>query len=252
MSFCKWSISEPTLSFGGLANYVKLFFDTRFWDSVKIAMYLGFGSTLFQMFIGLGVALFLANFKKFSSLLISLLLIPMIMPQVAVGLTWKILFTPNLGGVNYYLGLFGLPQPDWLGKFPSALYSLIIAATWQWTPFVIIALFAALQALPTEIFEQAKVDGASGFQRFVYITLPLLKPAILTVLTLRIIFGMKYFGLVYTLTGGGPSRMTEPMNFYGFIAAFQYGKFSYAAAIGVAIFSIILGITIGLRKIGLA
>lgn len=251
MSFYDWSIDNPTPGFIGLANYFELLFDGRFWHSVKIAMHLCFGATFFQILIGLGVALFLTSLKRFSNLLTSLLLIPMILPQVAVGLTWKILFTPHLGGINYYLSLFGLPQPDWLGDYSTALYSLIIAATWQWTPFVIIALFAALQSLPPDVFEQAKIDGASGLQRLIYITLPLLKPAISTVLVLRIIFGMKYFALVYTLTGGGPARATEPMNFYGFMTAFQYGKFSYAASIGVVTFFIVFGLVIGFHKLGL-
>jgi ABC-type sugar transport system permease subunit len=250
ISFRGWVLIQPGSNvFVGFENYVRMLGDSRFWNSVRVALLLGGGSVYFQMLIGFCLALLLQKARKYQTAIRSLFVLPMVLPDVVIGVIWKILFTPDLGGVNYYLGLLGIEGPDWFGGSTTALITLIIAATWQWVPFVMLTLSAALQSLPEEPFEAARIDGASSWQELIHITIPMLKPAIIVVLLLRVIFSLKYFGLIYTMTGGGPASATEPMNFYAFVTAFNYAQVGYGAGLGVMIFGIILVLTFLVKRL---
>ena len=250
LSFRGWILIEPGSNvFVGLSNYSRMLRDGRFWNAVRVALLLGGISVFFQMLIGFSLAYMLNRLKQYQTLVRSLFVLPMVLPDVIIGVMWKVLFTPKLGGVNYYLGLIGLEGPDWFGNPINALITIIVAATWQWFPFVMLTLSAALESLPTEPFEAARIDGASAWQELIHITLPLLKPAIMVVLLLRVIFILKYFGLIYTMTGGGPGSSTEPMNFYAYTTTFQYAQVSYGASLGVTIFLIILVLTFFIKKV---
>jgi multiple sugar transport system permease protein len=157
----------------------------------------------------------------------------MVLPPVVVALTWKILFTPDVSVVNWLLSLVGIAGPAWLVDPTLALWALVIADVWQWTPFVVLMLLAALQMLPEEPLEAARIDGASGWQIFLYIILPLLKPVLLVAGLFRLIDSVKAFPNIFIMTGGGPGVATEATNYYAYLQGFSYTFLGYSSAITV-------------------
>jgi len=147
---------------------------------------------------------------------------------------------PNLGGLDYYLGLFGIPSIDWLGSPGTALAAVTIASVWEWTPFVIVVMLAALDSLPRAPLESAVIDGASTLKIIFYVIIPLLKPIILVVLLLRIIESLAILPVVFMMTGGGPARATEAINLYAYHVGLEYLDIGYAASILVAFIFILL------------
>jgi multiple sugar transport system permease protein len=160
-----------------------------------------------------------------------LLLIPMFLTPIVVGLIWRMLLMPRIGGLNYLLSLLGIKGPHWLGRPITALMAIIMTTSWQWTPFVMIYLLSGLQSLPLEPYEAARIDGASGWQMLIYVTIPLLKPVIILTMLLRIIESLKIFPLIYIMTSGGPGSATETIYFYAYKMGFQYLQIGYSSSI---------------------
>jgi ABC-type sugar transport system permease subunit len=173
----------------------------------------------------------------------------MLIPPVVVGLCWRILFTPDLGGINYFIGLLGLGAPDWLSRGDTALLAVTVASLWEWSPFVMVVLLAGLESLPSSPVESACIDGASALQMVFYIVLPLLKPVLLTVTMLRIIEALGILPVVYMMTGGGPASATEAINLYAFEVGFSFLDIAYASSLLVLFTMLILVFSLGfLRK----
>jgi len=164
----------------------------------------------------------------------------MLVPPAVVGLMWKMMFIPNLGGIDYYLGLLGIPAIDWLSNPMTALFAVTIASVWEWTPFVIIVILAGLDSLPKSPIESAVIDGANTFHIIFYIIIPLLKPIILVVILLRIIESLAILPVVFMMTGGGPALATEAINLYAYHVGLEYLDIGYAASILVAFIFILL------------
>jgi multiple sugar transport system permease protein len=163
-----------------------------------------------------------------------------------VALIWKILFTPDISILDWALGLLRLPQPAWLVDPEFALWAIIIADVWEWFPFVMLMLLAALQMLPDEPLEAARLDGASRWQAFRYITLPLLKPAIVVATLFRLIDSVKAFPHIFIMTGGGPGTATEVTNFYAYLEGFSYTYVGYASAVIVVmlVFTLLMSLAV--------
>jgi len=194
------------------------------------------------MFLGVALALALhRNLKGFGMCKV-LFVTPMIIPPVVVGLIWKVMFIPQVGSVNYFLDLLGLVGPDWLNRTDTAVWAIIIAAVWEWTPFVVITVLAGLEALPLEPFEAAKIDGASSMQIFTYVTFPLLKPILAVIFLFRIIESLGVLPLIFMMTDGGPASATETINYYAF-KLFNYYEISYSSSIIVVIFLTIVALS---------
>jgi ABC-type sugar transport system permease subunit len=189
--------------------------------------------------LGFFIAFLLYLDKKGTRLLRPILLIPMLIPPVVVGLCWRILFTPDLGGINYFLRLIHIRGPDWLGQPGSALVAVTIASVWEWTPFVMLVLLAGLESLPRDPVESAIIDGASWFQMLYYIIIPLLKPVLLVVIILRIIESLGILPVVFVMTGGGPVSATEAINLYAYNAGLNYLDIAYASSLLVVFIFII-------------
>lgn len=231
----------------GLANYQRLIGDPRFWNSVFVTLTLAGSTVLLQMVIGFGIALLLWKPGPLVDLTRGLVLIPMVLPPVVVGILWRMFFQPTMPGVNYLLSLVGVAGPDWFGNTWSALVAIVLATTWQWTPFVFLLLLAGLQSLPTSPYESARIDGASAIQRFGYITAPLLRRILVFVAIYRLVESFRIFPLVYVLTGGGPGSSTEPVNYYIWIQAFGAYRLGYASALVMAslvLFGLVAGLMI--------
>ena len=198
-------ISPPPYDFVGLENFRKAFTEARALAGFRTSVLYVIAAVTAEIVLGLAIALYLQREFVGRKLVRALLLIPMIMTPVVVGLIWRIFYDPNAGIINYLLRGTPLRNADWLGSPQLALGAVVIADIWQWTPFVILIVMAALDAMSTEPVEAARIDGANAFQTFRYIVLPLLRPALLIAGLLRIIDSFKVFDLIYVMTRGGAS-----------------------------------------------
>lgn len=158
---------------------------------------------------------------------------------VVVGLMWKFMLDFDTGILNYFIRLIGLNPPNWLGDKDWAIPAITVTDIWQWTPLFTLLLLAGLQSLPREPFEAAKVDGASGWQTFLYLTFPMLRPFILIALLLRTIDILRIFDTVFVMTGGGPGRVTVFVSLFAYRQAFSYYYVSYGIAAAFAILFVI-------------
>ncbi len=240
LSVTSWSLIVPGSFQFSFVNYAeRMFADESFVHSVKVTFYYIIVNTFFQMTLGFLIAFLLFRYTKLRFLR-SFMLIPMLVPPAVVGLMWKMMLIPNLGGVDYYLGLVGIPSLDWLGNPTTALAAVTIASVWEWAPFVMVVMLAGLDSLPREPLESAVMDGANTPKVIFYIILPMLKPIIVVVLLLRIIESLAILPVVFMMTGGGPARATEAINLYAYHVGLEFLDVGYAASILVAFIFILL------------
>jgi multiple sugar transport system permease protein len=218
----------------GTDNYTRaLFSDPTFWKAAQNTLSFVLGAVIFETTIGLGLALLVSAYPRLQRALTSILLIPLVMPPVVISLAWVTMYDFRAGVINSALRGLGLPPVLWLSSTSLAMPSVIIADIWHLTPFVFLIFLAGLQAMPVEPFEAAQIDGASPWQIFCDVTLPLLRPVLLVVMLLRTIDGARVFDKVFIMTGGGPgtSSVTAIMHIYR--QAFRNLDFGYAAAMSV-------------------
>lgn len=233
LSVTDFSFSKP-LEFVGLANFVQAVEDPRFWQGMKITAWFVLSSVTIQLLLGLVTAWGLSrihNAARYFAL--TIILIPMLLSPTLAGLMWKMLLKARYGAFDYFLEQVGIHGIDWLADPIAALIGVTLADVWQWTPFIALILFAGIQSLSQEIHEAAYVDGASLWQAFVYITLPLIRPFILLTVFLRMIDAFKTFDLIWGITKGGPGSSTESIALYTHKVAFTSFELSYAAAISL-------------------
>lgn len=251
VSLTPWNLAMPgSFRLGGLTNYAALLQDGRFWHSLLVQAKLSAMTVSVQLVVGLGIALLLNARLAFEEVARALFIIPMVLPPVVVAIVWKVLFTPDISLINWVLSLVGLPEPAWLGDPSLALWSIAIADIWEWYPFSFLILLSALQTLPQDPLEAARIDGASYLQALRHIVLPLLKPAILVVVLFRLIESTKAFPLIFIMTGGGPGIVTEPTNFYAYAQSFDYGFVGYASAISTFLLFLVLALTVVMVRFG--
>jgi multiple sugar transport system permease protein len=236
--------------FIGLINYLRIIQDTVFLRSLLNTFHLVVAAVLLQLLIGFAVALILNKDFFGKSFVYWVILLPMIIAPVVVGLTFRILYDPSLGLINYLLGLVGIKGPEWLTAPNLAMLSIILIDTWQWSPFMALLLLAGLQYVPLDIYESAMVDGATPLQRFIYITLPLMKNIIALALIFRSLDCFnKTFDIIYMTTRGGPGYTTETIPTFAYKTAFTYLKFGKAAAQSIILFFAILLFIVLLRRV---
>ncbi|MFH8489573.1 carbohydrate ABC transporter permease [Streptomyces longisporoflavus] len=235
--------TEPTQWVGAL-NFQDLLHDTLFWDSFRIGLIWAFGVTVPQFFLALGLALLLNQPLRMRWLARALAIIPWAMPEVVVGIMWRLVYHPDAGVLNETLSNFGLGEgKDWLTGTSTALLAVIVVGVWAGMPQTTVALLAGLQNTPRELHEAAAMDGAGAWRRFRTVTWPAIKPIALAITALNFIWNFNSFALVYVLTQGGPGGRTRLPMLFAYEEAFRYGQFGYAAAMGcvmVAVISVIL------------
>jgi multiple sugar transport system permease protein len=253
-SFTPLDLTRPgSFRLEGIGNYRELLRDDRFWNSVWVQARLSFWTVLLQLLVGLGLARLLHTRIRGVEAVRAAFIVPMVLPPVVAALTWKILFTPDVSVLNWLLGLAGLPQPAWLTDSSLALWAIIVADVWQWFPFVFLAVLAALQMMPEEPLEAAVIDGASRWQVFRHVELPLLKPVLLVVGLFRLIDSMKAFPLIFIMTGGGPGVATEPTNYFAYLQGFSYTLIGFSSAITVVLLAATFALSLSiLRLVGRA
>ena len=169
---------------------------------------------------------------------------PMMATPVAVALVWTMMFHPQLGVLNYLLTSIGLPPSAWVYDSATVIPTLVMVETWQWTPLVMLVVLGGLASLPADPYEAAALDGASAWQCFTRITLPLVWPFIMVALVLRAVDAMKAFDTIFVISGGGPGTASETLNLYLYQVAFAFYDIGYASAIVVVFFALILGVTL--------
>jgi multiple sugar transport system permease protein len=249
-SFTPLDLTKPgSFRLEGVGNYRELLVDDRFWNSVWVQTRLSFWTVLLQLLIGLGLARLLHARIRGVEAVRAAFIIPMVLPPVVVALTWKILFTPDVSVLNWLLGRAGLPQPAWLTDSTLALWAIIIADVWEWFPFVFLAVLAALQMMPEEPLEAAAIDGASRWQVFRHVELPLLRPVLLVVGLFRLIDSMKAFPHIFIMTGGGPGVATEATNYYAYLQGFSYTFVGFSSAITVVLLAATFALSLGLMRL---
>lgn len=230
-SFTPLDLTRPhSFRFVGLDNYRDLIADERFWNSVTVQFRLSAATVTVQLTLGLGLALLLNRPLPFREFIRTGFILPMVLPPIIVAIIWKILFTPLLTPLNLLTVPLGLQQPSWLTDPHLALWTIVVADVWEWTAFTTLVLVAALQMMPAEPLEAARVDGASAWQGFLWVVLPLLRPAIIVAGLFRLIDSFKAFPLIFVMTGGGPGVSTEPTNYYSYTQAFNHTFIGYSSA----------------------
>ena len=243
LSTCKYVLSERGgRPFVGFENYVRLFSHARFWSSMRITFIYALMAVGLEFFLGLGIALVLSRELKGRNVLIPLLIVPLGVTPIVASLVWKILYNSQFGLINYLLSVVGISPPLWLSHPQWALVSLVIVDTWRWTPLMMLIFLGGLSAIPRESYEAGVVDGASKWQIFLYITLPLLRPIIAVALFIRIMDVFKAFDIIYGLTQGGPGRATETMNIWLLLVSLRYYDFGLGAALAFVMLFLVIGI----------
>jgi ABC-type sugar transport system permease subunit len=224
--------------FVGLTNYLDAFRDPRFRGAVGHTGFFAVASVTLELVIGLWLALALNRAFRFRGLVRAAVLIPWAIPTVVSALLWRFMFEGESGIVNAALVNLGILRAPvvWLVDPRAAWVPIILADVWKTTPFVALLLLAGLQNIDTSLYEAARIDGASAWRQFRYVTLPLLKPAILVALIFRTLDAFRVFDLIYALTGGGPGTSTEPIALYTFNALLQNLQFGYGSALSVIVF----------------
>ncbi|HET8856685.1 MAG TPA: sugar ABC transporter permease [Nitrososphaeraceae archaeon] len=235
--------------FVGFKNFNNIFADPNFFNSLKVTLVFVLGTVLLQFGIGLLIALLLNQQIRASGLFRTLFIIPWTVSTVITGFSFKFLFDDNFGIINYGIEKLGLDSIQWFSDPALAIWTIIIANTWYGTPFTILFLTAGLLSINPTLYEAAIIDGATKFRRFIYITLPLLKPFILTNLILVTVWTINFFDLQLIMTNGGPLFSTTTMSLYMYKQAFEFGYFSEGAAVGILL--IIMNISIALVYIRL-
>nr|WP_240528622.1 sugar ABC transporter permease [Streptomyces humi] len=224
---------------GGL-NFRDLVHDTLFWESFRIGLVWAVGVTVPQFLLALGLALLLNQELRLRGLARALAIVPWAMPEVVVGIMWRLVYNPDAGILNETLHDLGLGDGrDWLGGLATALPAVIVVGVWAGMPQTTVALLAGLQNTPRELHEAAAVDGAGAWRRFRTVTWPALRPVALAVTALNLIWNFNSFALVYVLTSGGPGGRTRLPMLFAYEEAFRYGQFGYAAAMGCAMVAVI-------------
>ena len=219
--------------FVGLENFNSIFEDPNFFNSLKVTIVFVFGTVLLQFGLGLLIAILLNQQIRASGLFRTLFIIPWTVSTVITGFSFKFLFDDNFGIINYGIEKLGLDSIQWFSDTALAIWIIIIANTWYGTPFTILFLTAGLLSINPTLYEAAIIDGATKFRRFIYITLPLLKPFILTNLILVTVWTINFFDLQLIMTNGGPLFSTTTMSLYMYKQAFEFGYFSEGASVGI-------------------
>jgi len=246
LSFFSWNMTVPNSQpvFIGWDNYTRLFSDGNFLSSVRITLIFVAASVTLEFLLGMALALLATSSVKAIGLIRTVLLIPLMMTPVVVGVLWRTLFHTEYGAINFFLNLFGIASQPFVADPKQALPSVIAVEIWQQLPVVAFILAAGIQSLPVDLYKAARVDGASSWQIFREITLPLLRPVILVVLLLRIMDAFRVFDIIWTLTFGGPGRTTELLSMLIYKSGLQFFQIGQASAMSWLFLLVIFCISI--------
>jgi multiple sugar transport system permease protein len=212
-------------------NYIDLFEDSRFTRSVWVQVKLSVATVIFQLLAGLGVALLLNGGTRIRELARSGFLIPMVLPPIVVGILWRVMYAVDISPFHRFTAFIGLPVPSLITDPNWALFAIVVAETWEWFPFTMLMLLAALQMIPASPLEAARIDGANNLQIFRFVMFPYIQQTLVVAAIFRLIDSIKAFPLIFVLTDGGPGDVTEVTNYYAYRQAFTFSLWGYGSAI---------------------
>ncbi len=250
LSFTKWEISLPDKPFIGFGNYIELFETARFWHSLlitAIVVVVGVGT---EMLLGFSLAQMLVGEMRGKRFIVAALLLPVMVMPVVVGYTWRLLWDAQYGPINQIIGwIIGRPFTyTWLAKPLTAMVAILVTEIWQWTPFMFLVFLSGLAVLDLEVFEAADIDGASGWDKLRYLTVPLMRPIIIVALLIRGLDALKFFDVIFTLSGGGPGNSTETLSFYIYQVGYQFFRLGYGAAASFVLLVVLAAVLTYLLK----
>lgn len=241
LSLNDWNlVRRSDMTWVGIDNYMRLTGDGRFHHSLAVSFGFMFMATAVQTVLGTALAIATDRNFRGRSLVQGALLMPMFLTPVAVGSIWYILYQPSIGPINHLLSLVGVEPGTWLGSPSTALWAIVVADTWQWTPFIYLLVLAALQGIPQSLFEAAQIDRASGWAIIHRIILPLIKGTILVAALLRAMEAFRVFPKIYVMTGGGPGRATESASLLVYRTAFRLFEVGYAASMTIVMLVLLI------------
>lgn len=241
MSFFNWNWGAR-MDFIGLNNYLYWLSSSKFWNALGNTIVFTVGAVFLEVALGLLFAVLINKISVGLGIIRTLLMVPLMVSGIVVSLMWKILLDPTLGIVNYFIHLLGFKPSPFFGGVTTAMPSIIMVDVWWQTAYIFIILTAGIKSLPVEPFEAAKVDGASNWQVFWYLTLPMIKPVMLVAVTFRTIDCLKVFAIVYGTTGGGPGQVTEVIQSLAYRTAFSFLEMSRGMTLMVIFSAIILAV----------
>jgi multiple sugar transport system permease protein len=253
VSLTPFQLTEPgsaTNFSAPLRNYRLLPGDPRFVNSLWVQAKLSFWGVLFQVLLGMLLALLLNVQSRVIEFARTFFLIPMVLPPIVVAVIWKLIYTPDISPLYYAASLLQLAMPSLTSSVDFALISIIIADTWEWLPFTFLMVLASLQTIPHEFSEAALVDGAGRLQIFWYVTLPFIAPVLVISGMFRLIDSVKAFPLIFLLTGGGPGNLTEVTNYYAYLLAFDNNEIGYSSAVTMVMLLLVSIVSLGLIWMG--
>ncbi len=239
MSANDWTLGQAR-TFVGAENYINLALDARFWESLWHTIYYTALAVILPLFLGTIAALIFDEQFPLRGFLRGVFVMPMMATPVAIALVWTMMFHPQLGILNYFLSLVGIEAQGWIYDQATVIPSLVIVEVWQWTPLVMLIVLGGLAAVPREPYESAEIDGANGWQKFRYLTLPMIGPFLMIAVIIRTIDALKSFDIIYAMTQGGPGTASETINIYLYNVAFSYYNIGYASAMAIIFFILIV------------
>jgi multiple sugar transport system permease protein len=248
MSVHDWKVTGST-AFVGLANYAKMLEDDRFQWAIVRTIWFTAATVIAPMLLGVWAAVCFASRFRLRGVARTLFVLPMMATPVAIALVWTMMFHPQLGVLNYLLTSVGLPPSSWVYDSSTVIPTLVMVETWQWTPLVMLIVLGGIASLPQDPYEAAILDGASAWQMFRHITLPLVWPFIIVAAVIRLIDALKTFDTIYVITLGGPGTSSETLNILLYQTAFAYYDLGYGSAIVVVFFLLILLISLMLLQV---
>ncbi len=253
LSFTDYSLlNRGEITGIGLDNYADLFESDDFWTAARLTAWFTLGAVVLQTVLGVGMAALLHHEAKQAPWLRLCFLLPMAITPVAATFTFRLMFHPSLGVLNHFLVGMGFEPSAWTAAPETAMISLILVDTWQWTPFILLIVTGGLVSIPTEPEEASEIDGAGPWRTFFWVVLPQLKPYIALAVLFRLIDAFKTFDIIFVLTSGGPGIATRTLNLLAYKHGIEFLSMGYASAIAVImlVFTIIIA-QVFLRRIGL-
>jgi multiple sugar transport system permease protein len=230
-----WVGGRPIWTAVGFNNYAALPGDELLRAGLSNTLIFAVFAVGGQMLFGFILALLCGRVTRGRVLYRAVFILPILIPGIVVGAIWKLLLNFDFGLVNQFTGLMGFDPMNWLGAKHTALASVIAVDIWHWTPFCFLLFLAGLESLPQDVYEAARIDGATIWQELVYVTIPMMWPTIIVTFAFRLILAFKVFDEVYLLTGGGPGTSTEVISFTLYQRFFREDKTGYGAAMSTSI-----------------
>lgn len=244
ISLTSWDGLNAVKKFVGFQNYIQLFQDAEFRQSISVTTIYTVSVTLISTVLGFAIALMLQRRKRSSAIYRTIFFSPVVTATVAAAVVWQLLFDPYVGVIDIGLRALHLPAPNWLSDTHWALPAVIIVGIWKRLGFAVIVYAAGMSSLPVSCFEAADLDGVSGWQKIRYMTIPLMRPVTTLVLITGFIDAIQVFDHIFLLTGGGPIGSTNVMSLFLYNQGFRIFHLGYASAIGWTLFTVILGLTV--------